>query len=50
MPKVSMELYVDDVADNCYTANIPDDKLEIVRKEFANAVEDILFAKENDDA
>ena len=50
MPKVSMELYIDDVADNCYTAIISKDKLDAIRREFANAAEDILFAKELDDA
>lgn len=50
MPKVSMELYVDDIAYDCYTAQIPDEKLDAVRKEFANAAEDVLFAKEDDSA
>ena len=50
MPKVSIELYVDDIADNCYTAVIPDGELHIIRKQFAITAEELLFTKENDDA
>lgn len=50
MPKVSIELYINDIADNCYTAEIPDEKLSIIRKQFATTAEELLFEKEEDDA
>jgi hypothetical protein len=49
MRKVSIELYVDDVADDVCVANIPKDKLPVVRQQFNGIISEILFKNEDND-
>jgi hypothetical protein len=47
MPKVSIELYINDVADDVCVAIIPKDKLPVVRQQFNGIISEILFKNED---